>query len=227
MFDTRSEYDELFGPFMWLGVAVLVIFTVVILFAAVRWRSRSQELPEARDDAPLGESVYALALTAIVVILVYLTFSSMSELKADDPEDGSAAASAPVPSPPPLRVNVTASRWNWRFEYPDRGISEAGGPGRLPELVVPVGNVRFDLTSLDVIHAFYISELRFKRDAFPGHVNSFTLAFARPRVEQVGGQCAEFCGLRHSYMDFNVRVLPPAEFERWARTRAQPAGGPA
>ena len=161
--------------------------------------------------------LYAVGLATIAIILVSFTFQSMSELKSDNPTEASAAA---PPGGPPLTIKVVASRWNWRFDYPDHGISEAGGPHRLPELVVPVGNVRFEVSSLDVIHSFYVASLRFKRDAFPAHVNAFTLGFTQPGVQRAGGQCAEYCGLRHSYMDFDVRVVPREEFDRWARARA-------
>ena len=226
MVDTRSEYDELYAIYWPVGIAVLVIVTAAIVFVALRWRSGSNELPKGRDHATGAEVLYATGLAAIAAVLVALTYSTMSALKTDDPAEASAAA-VPGPGGPPVPIKVTASRWNWRFEYPEQGISDAGGPGRLPELVVPVGSVRFELTSLDVIHSFFVASVRFKRDAFPEHVNAFTLAFTRPGLERGGGQCAEYCGLRHSYMDFDVRVVPPQEFERWARTRAGTRGGAA
>ena len=218
MVDTRAEYDELYAIYWPIAVVVLVVVVGAILFAAVRWRSREQAMAKGRDDAPVGEPVYAIGLALIVGFLVYVTFQSMSQLRSDDPTEASAAA---PPGGPPLTLKVTASRWNWRFEYPAYGVSEAGAPGRLPELVVPVGNVRFELTSIDVIHSWFVASLRFKRDAFPGRVNAFTLGFKQPGLERGGGQCAEFCGLRHSYMDFDVRVLPRPEFERWARAQAR------
>ena len=225
MDDTRSQYDELYAIYWPVGIAVLVIVTVAIVFVALRWRSDSNELPKGRDHATGAEALYAAGLAVVAAILLAFTYSTMSTLRSDDPTEASAAATGPAG--PPLRIKVTASRWNWRFEYPDHGVSEAGGPGRLPELVVPLGNVRFELTSLDVIHSFFVASVRFKRDAFPEHVNAFALDFTRPGLERGGGRCAEYCGLRHSYMDFDVRVVPPQEFERWARTRAGTRGGAA
>jgi cytochrome c oxidase subunit 2 len=82
---------------------------------------------------------------------------------------------------------------------------------------VPQGRlVRFEATSLDVIHSFWVPELRFKRDAFPRRTTTFTLTFNDPGFHSHQGECAEFCGLRHSTMDFNVDVRPPEAFARWA-----------
>jgi cytochrome c oxidase subunit 2 len=86
---------------------------------------------------------------------------------------------------------------------------------------VPAGeSVRFEISSRDVIHSFWIPELRFKRDAFPDRVTDFDLVFD-PGVTTVG-RCAEFCGLGHDRMDFQVVSMQPPDFQRWltARERA-------
>jgi cytochrome c oxidase subunit II len=73
--------------------------------------------------------------------------------------------------------------------------------------------VQFRLVSLDVIHSFYIPALRFKRDAFPGKPTSFDLVFGRGRFM---GECAEFCGLHHTDMRFDVEGMPASAFGSWA-----------
>jgi cytochrome c oxidase subunit 2 len=87
-------------------------------------------------------------------------------------------------------------------------------------LVVPTNEaIRFNLDSADVIHAFWIPELRFKRALIPGKTLTATLVFTRAGSFQ--GQCAEFCGLRHSDMVFPVRALSRAQFTAWARSRGR------
>jgi cytochrome c oxidase subunit 2 len=80
------------------------------------------------------------------------------------------------------------------------------------------------LTSNDVIHSFYVPGFLFKRDAIPGRVTEFDL---RPdRLGVYRGECAEFCGLDHAYMNFTVRVVPAAQFQAWLssqRSAASPA----
>jgi cytochrome c oxidase subunit 2 len=76
--------------------------------------------------------------------------------------------------------------------------------------------VRFNLTSLDVIHSFWIPALRYKHDAIPGSVQLTTLTFSRGVFP---GQCAEFCGLRHSDMIFTAYAVSPSAFIAWARSK--------
>jgi len=71
------------------------------------------------------------------------------------------------------------------------------------------------LSTIDVIHAFWIPQLRYKRDLIPGTTESATLLF--DRAGSFPGQCAEFCGLRHADMVFTVRAVNPAQFTAWAR----------
>jgi cytochrome c oxidase subunit 2 len=68
-----------------------------------------------------------------------------------------------------------------------------------------------------VIHAFWIPEQRFKRDAFPNRTTQFDLDFDQAGMN--GGVCAEFCGLRHSQMSFNVLALSPSAFSSWLADR--------
>ncbi len=69
------------------------------------------------------------------------------------------------------------------------------------------------------MHSFWVPEAEFKHDLFPGNVQHATLTFTRTGL--FPGQCAEFCGLRHADMVFNVRVLTPAAFAAWARSKGR------
>jgi len=103
-------------------------------------------------------------------------------------------------------------RWGWTFEY-DGGptITGSGVPG--PEAVVPADElVRFDVTSQDVIHSFYVPRFLAKYDAIPGRTYPFAVTIAQGTY---GGECAEFCGVLHAYMPFTIRAVPRAEFEAW------------
>jgi cytochrome c oxidase subunit 2 len=83
---------------------------------------------------------------------------------------------------------------------------------------VPVDTkVEFTGSSLDVIHSFWIPEERFKRDVFPGQHSRWEMVFGDVVNSPGGGECAEFCGLEHGDMIFDVLVMPRPAFERWAR----------
>jgi cytochrome c oxidase subunit 2 len=123
---------------------------------------------------------------------------------------------------PDVRVEVVAFRWNWEFRYLDNAgpdgqpVSTLGTSETVPVLVVPTGQrIRFEETSRDVIHSFWVPTILFKRDVFPGQEarNVFEIT-----VEQEGsyvGRCAELCGAYHSMMNFELRAVSPDEYSRF------------
>jgi cytochrome c oxidase subunit 2 len=91
------------------------------------------------------------------------------------------------------------------------------------EIHLPVGRpVRFLLDSADVIHSFWIPAMGGKRDVVPGHTNEFT--FTPEAAGEYIGECAEFCGLSHANMRFQVFVQTAVAFDDW---RARQSSGPA
>ena len=67
-------------------------------------------------------------------------------------------------------------------------------------------------------------EFLFKRDAFPGHLNTFDLTITKPG--DYGGQCTEYCGLAHQAMRFTVRAVPRPQYEEWlAKAKKEAASG--
>jgi cytochrome c oxidase subunit 2 len=221
--DTRDGYHGLSDVYSPIGLGVLVLFWVLIAGFAIRFRRRSAEPPPDIHESPRAEGAYVALLAAVCAMLVYFTFHWMSRDLADLPAEPSSKGQtdAPVADTPKAaeRIRVTASRWNWRFDYPRERVTQVGTGDTIPTLVVPRGNVRFRMSSLDVIHAFFIPYLRFKRDAFPERPTNFTLGFDRVGFHHAWGECAEFCGLRHAYMQFNVQVLEPGAFRRWIAAR--------
>jgi cytochrome c oxidase subunit 2 len=205
--DTRADYDDVFGIYVPIGIAVFAVFLFLFVFTALRWRRREGDdsgAPAPRSAAPLAEGLYALVLAAIAAFLIAATYHVENR---EDTLTGTLA----------LQVDVTASDWHWRFDYPGRGVTrESDGPGP-SVLVVPTNApVRFTMSSLDVIHAFWVPELRFKRDAFPHRTTRFDLVFDKPGI--YGGECAEFCGLGHAGMRFRIEAMSLSDFRDWLRT---------
>jgi cytochrome c oxidase subunit II len=206
LIDTREEFDDLWALYLTIGVVVAAIVFGLVVFTLVRYRRRGDELPGGREAPPIVEGLYALVLAGVVVFLLAATFSAndrQTELASD----------------PGASVEVTAFQWGWRFTYPGEGVSVVGDDRRPPTLMVPTDTtVRFTLRSRDVIHSFWVPELRFKRDAFPERETTFDLSFEE---EGVVGRCAEFCGLAHGEMTFNVVAMTPPEFRDWLGTQRE------
>lgn len=194
----------MFSIYVPIGVGVFALFTLTIVGVTLVYRRR----PAAArwHEANALEIGYAVLLTCVAAFLLYVTFSAEHQV------DVASARERPA-----VTIDVTGARWEWIFRYPGYGIThESGAVGDQP-LVVPTNEpVRFRLTSVDVIHSFWISQLRFKRDAMPGTVESVTLDF--DQSGRFSGSCAEFCGLLHAEMVFTVDAVPAARFQAWLRS---------
>ncbi|MFN4171767.1 MAG: cytochrome c oxidase subunit II [Pseudorhodobacter sp.] len=110
-----------------------------------------------------------------------------------------------LPSDPVPRIEADAAQWHWTFRYPDHGGAET-----VDILHLPSGQpVDIVITSRDVIHSFWVPRLAGKMDAVPGRVNVLRLIAGAPGPLE--GLCAEFCGLDHAHMRFDVQVHDPAD----------------
>jgi cytochrome c oxidase subunit 2 len=212
MTGTRESFDSVWDPYLVVGIVVAVLVLGAMAFVVVRYRSRGgQRRGKGERPGWLSrlEIFWALAIAITVGVLLTLTFRSQEQISALGSDT------------PAATVDVTAFQWGWRFDY-GSGVVVIGNGDRVPTLVVPIGvPVRFNLTSRDVIHSFWIPEERFKRDAFPERETHFDLIFGSTAGE---GRCAEFCGLQHFRMDFHVLPLAPQDFEHWLELRRSESG---
>ncbi|WP_163547389.1 cytochrome c oxidase subunit II [Candidatus Frankia nodulisporulans] len=205
---------------LWQGsaiaaLAVGVIVWGMIFYAVVAFRKRSDVLPrQIRYNLPV-EILYTVVPVVIVVGMFYYTARDESEVTK-------------LPANPDVTVNVIGFRWNWQFKYLDPGVGPktpnqnqievTGRPGEPAVLVLPQNrSIRFVETSPDVIHSFWVPEFLFKRDVIPGRINQFELT-----VTKTGtfiGRCAELCGTDHDRMNFYVKVVPEAEYDKFITER--------
>jgi cytochrome c oxidase subunit 2 len=204
--DAHRMYD------LWIGstVAALVVGVFVwglIFWCIIRYRKRGEELPvQTRYNVPM-ETVYTVAPFLIIAVLFYYTAIVQTDVDR-------------LSKNPDVTVEVVAYKWNWQFNYldgpgedADTVASTLGSSDYIPVLVVPSGkSIRFEETSRDVVHSFWVPELLFKRDVFPGDLrNTFEVTIDREGAYV--GRCAELCGTYHSMMNFEMRVVSPEKFE--------------
>jgi cytochrome c oxidase subunit 2 len=209
----RAVYN-LYNLFLYIAAVVFVVVSGLVLWSVIRYRRRDDELPKQTH----GNNRLELLWTAIPFVIVLFLFAAtiQAQNKVLDPV-----------AQPAVKVTVTGFQWSWRFTYEGTGAEVIGSPEHIPELVLPVGQpVRVKLVSADVVHAFYVPQTLFKRQAIPGFTNEFDLTF-----EKVGlyhGQCTQFCGLQHPDMVFRVHVVSQGEYQRWLSeaTRRSQAGQP-
>jgi cytochrome c oxidase subunit 2 len=214
--DTRGAYSTVEQIYIVVGLVVLVTVLVAMVVIVVRNRARPGRAARPTGKHRRLELGIAALIALIAAGLVAVTLQM----------DGRASTADAKGAAPGLRVDITAFRWGWSFRYPQLGgVVSTSPPTRAPAILrVPADTtVRFRTSSRDVIHSFWIPELRFKRDLFPGRHDEFDLHFPAATTF-MGGHCAEFCGLEHSDMNFSVEVLPRRDFDAWiAAARARPA----
>jgi cytochrome c oxidase subunit 2 len=114
----------------------------------------------------------------------------------------------PMSKPPKDATNVTTTARMWSFSFRYENGKET------KDLVLQVNTpVKINLVSLDVIHSLYIPAFRIKSDIVPGRKKM--MWFLPGRVGDYELYCAEYCGLQHSYMKANVRVLSKKDYTAW------------
>jgi cytochrome c oxidase subunit 2 len=212
--DQAGDIDRIWDLFLYLGLAVVAFVVLLILYVIVRYRRRGDELPRQKHYNIPIEVTYTVVPLIVVLVLFAITVVSVNAVEDSDGD-------------PDLVVDVTAFQWQWSFEYPEAGVTVIGGPGdETPVLVLPANStVQFDLESLDVVHSFWVTAFRFKRDIIPGSPSSFTVDIDDDVGEYPNaGVCAEYCGLDHAFMRFGVQVLEPADFDAWLAEQSA-AGG--
>ena len=206
---TSQNFRDLFSLYIVIATAIAVLVLGAITFAAIRYRRREGGRPRDPRGLKAVEVAWVLVVAGLVVVLLASTFTTEDRVDA-------------VKADPPRTVRVVAFQWGWRFSYPGTRVATTGNGERPPTLVIPAGvDVRFEITSRDVIHSFWVPALRFKRDAFPNRVSDFDLV-VDPGVT-TSGECAEFCGLGHDRMTFEVVAMSPPSFDRWLERRDRAA----
>lgn len=189
---------------MWQGSWLAAILTGAIVWGLILWscifhrKKHADDIPiQTRYNLPI-EALYTILPFVMVVVLFYFTERDQSILLDEDREED-------------LTVNVVGRQWSWSFNYVDDNAYEAGTPGQQPELWLPVDKlVRFEVTSADVIHSWWVPNFLFKMDVIPGRTNTFELT--PNKLGSFTGKCAELCGRDHSRMFFTVRVVTEAEY---------------
>jgi cytochrome c oxidase subunit 2 len=191
---------KLWQLFMIAGLIVGGVVFLLILYAALRYRRRSDAVPAQTQYHTLFEITYTIVPILIVVALFVPTVITENIVDATPP--GS------------VRINVTAFQWGWQFYYPATGKTVIGQTTQNPQMVVPVGeSVNISLESVDVVHGFYVPEFNFSRYAQPGVDNHFNIDATH--LGTFRGQCTQFCGLYHSLMFFSVKAVTPSAFQVW------------
>ena len=117
---------------------------------------------------------------------------------------------APPAADAQFRVRVMAQQWHWQVSYPD---ASGGARHSINVIHIPRGvPTLIELQASDVIHSFWVPRLGGKMDAIPGRINRLVYTADEPGAYH--GQCAEYCGVGHAAMQFQLIAHEPDQLEQ-------------
>lgn len=212
----RAHYMSDLWIGAWIACAVIgVLVWGLIFYSMYKFRRRpGNEVPRQTSYHLPLELLYTLVPFLIIGVLFFYTVKTQNRVLATEDK-------------PDHTIAVVGQKWSWTFNYLEQDnaaigetVHEIGTIQRIPDLYLPVNkSVRFELTSADVIHSFWVPAFYFKMDAIPGKPNSFELT--PNKIGVYDGKCAELCGTWHAAMLFTVHVVSEEEYNAYVKGLAQ------
>ena len=213
----------------WICVGIAVVVFGAMIYSLVKFR-RSQGA--VADTGMVHSTKVEIIWTIIPVIILVVMAVPAADLilKQEDTRNSE------------LSIRVTGYQWKWQYQYMDAGegvdyfstlkqdsnfarqLQSGIDPKDVPNylldvdkpLVIPSGTkVRLLLTSMDVIHAWWVPDFGAKRSAVPGFVNELWFKVDAGKEGIYRGQCAALCGRDHGFMPVVVDVRTPDDFKKW------------
>jgi cytochrome c oxidase subunit 2 len=210
---------------LWICVAIGVVVFGLMGYSMLKFRKSQGAQPATWHENTKVEIIWTILPFAILVGLAIPATKALIMMEDVAESD--------------MTIKVTGYQWMWHYQYVNEGISffskldqESNqarqlGSGQDPaqvenyllavdkHLVVPVNKkIRFLTTAGDVIHAWWVPALGWKRDAVPGYINESWAKIEQPGIYR--GQCAELCGRDHGFMPIVVEALSEADYAAWA-----------
>ena len=208
-------------------VTIIGILVFSVMFWSIFHHRKSKGVKPAKfSHSTTVEVIWTLIPFAIIVALAIPATKLLARM--DDTSKSE------------ITVKATGYQWKWKYDYIDEDITiysnlaadsvdaSQKNSGIDPKtadnylrntdtaLVLPVGKkIRIMTTASDVIHAWWVPDLGWKRDAIPGFINDNWTVINKEGIYR--GQCAEICGKGHGYMPIVVKAVPEKEYLAWVQ----------
>ncbi|WP_121744757.1 cytochrome c oxidase subunit II [Natronorubrum halophilum] len=210
----RELIDGLEYQLLYVALPLTLFVLMILVYAAVKFHDNDDPQPTTEDPALEITWTAATALILLFVglagysVLVNPYVSPSQAIDGDDRSQEEFESLADLPETGDEEVYVRGYQWEWQATYPEANVTTEN------EIVIPADeNVTIWLTSDDVIHSLFVSDLGIKQDAFPGDYTR-----ARTTVDEPGRYdvvCTEFCGAGHSRMEAEVVAVDQATYDQW------------
>jgi len=200
-----KDIDRLFYIIYYItGVSFLLVSGTMVVFLVLYRQREGRRATYVHGNTTL-EIIWTIVPAIILVVLSFMSQASWGNIKGRVP-------------PSDVHVQVTGKQFNWEILYPgpDGKIGTADDLQMDNELHVPVGKVvRVTLKAKDVIHSFFLPNLRLKQDAVPGREIQAWFEATKPGRYEL--PCAELCGFGHSGMLGHLTVHTADDYDKWVK----------
>jgi cytochrome c oxidase subunit II len=191
-----AQLDTFYMFLTWLSVFFFLLITGVVLYSVIKFRHKPGDVTPHWTHNNWLEFVWTLIPLIIVMIIFFWGLKGylQAEVAPGDAQE----------------IQVTAKKWVWQFEYPDgsRAINEVHVQLNRP--------VKFIASSEDVLHDFFVPDMRVKHDVLP---DRYVEVWFTPTVAGKHEiHCAEYCGRGHSDMAATLYVDDDAAYQKWLET---------
>ncbi|HUO30904.1 MAG TPA: hypothetical protein VMU80_16890 [Bryobacteraceae bacterium] len=223
-------YDAQFMRTLVITGVIFVVAQFALGWAILRFRNRGQAARYSHGNNTL-ETIWTTATAILFVGIVLVGTRIWIAVHLSDPD----------PNAIPIELMSKQFAFNFRYPGPDGKFGRtdlklvndaAGNPFGLDDkdpagkddivsasLKVPAGRpIKLIMHSRDVIHNFFVRELRLKQDIVPGM--EIPLYFQADQLGTYEIPCSELCGLGHFQMRSTMQVMAEADFEKWKREQA-------
>lgn len=190
--------DQLFHLEFTVIAFLFALIVVFMVYSVIVFRRKPGDVtdgPHMEGNTKL-EVAWTVAPLITVMAFAYLGGQALSDTLRADPKA--------------MEINVIGQQWAWRFEYPQYGIVST-------TLYMPKDKqALLHLSSVDVIHSFWVPEFRVKQDALPGGDNFVRdLRVTPTMLGDFKVRCSELCGKNHALMESPVKVVSQQDFDAW------------
>jgi len=221
---SREVYD-LHMTILWV-VTAIAILVFAVMFWSIFHHRKSKGAVAAQFHHSTGAEI-AWTIIPILILVAMAVPATQVLIKMEETEDTE------------MTIKITGYQWKWHYDYMDEGfgffsaLDETSNTirqlksGLNPDehenyllevdnpVVVPVNTrIRLLTTAADVIHAWWVPDLGWKRDAIPGFINDNWTYIEEPGTYR--GQCAELCGRDHGFMPIVLKAVSKEEYADWA-----------
>jgi len=193
--------DHLYNLVLLITGVLFVLTEATLVYFALRYRAKPGQKAFYSHGSTKAEMIWTAVPAAILVALGIMSQNLWAKLRQP--------SHFPQPA---ITVQVMAEQWLWHFKYqgPDGEVEVQN------DFHIPVGtNVLFVLNAQDVIHGFYLPDMRVNQDAVPGVTSTVWVQSDKPG--QYDLRCTQFCGTNHYQMKGTLTVESPEEFQAWLK----------